>query len=357
MLNVLILCGGRSAEHEVSLISAYNVQKAMPKELYNPKLCGVRKDGIWVVHPKLLQQVEDIQQVQLNEAAELVQLNQQVLVPLNQATQEFKVDVIFSLVHGTGGEDGALQGLAELMQVPMVGSGVAASAVCFDKAFSKDVLRQAGLPVSAGCYWHNFWTKPKYAELAAKLGGCLFVKPANAGSSVGVSRCQTATEFDQAVQQAFLFDAKILIEECIVGRECELSVLGNQQPEVSAVAGEIITPDQIYSYEAKYVDSQATTLVIPANLEPTTLKNMRDLARKAFQALGCSGMARVDFFLQSDGQWVINEVNTIPGFTSISMYPKLWAASGLNYPDLIDRLIQLALKRHAQQQQLQLQPK
>jgi D-alanine-D-alanine ligase len=265
------------------------------------------------------------------------------------------VDVIFPVLHGPFGEDGTVQGLLKLMNLPFVGAGVLGSAVGMDKDVMKRLLRDAGIPMARFLVVTRALRQTlDLPAIAAEFGLPCFVKPANLGSSVGISRVNALDEFEAAIAEAFRFDHKILIEEGIQGREIECSVLGNDAP-IASLPGEIITDaghHQFYSYEAKYLDEHGATLAIPANLPERVIADVQAMSIRAFQALCCEGMARVDCFVTADERVIINEINTIPGFTRISMYPKLWEASGIAYRDLITRLIRLALERHEREQAL-----
>jgi len=265
-----------------------------------------------------------------------------------------EIDVIFPVLHGTNGEDGTMQGLLQLYGIPYVGAGILGSSVCMDKDVSKRLLREAGISVPNFRVLHkgsgNF---PSYDFLAHTLGNTLFVKPANTGSSVGISQVKSIAEYQAAVEQAFKYDDKVLVEEAISGREIECAVLGRNPARVSA-CGEIITTHTFYSYQAKYKDESSTNLVIPASLPEHVTARIQDLTRKVCRILECQGMARVDFFLEKDNQILVNEVNTIPGFTSMSMYPLLWEQSGISFSELIDALIQDAFVSHERHSQVTL---
>lgn len=358
-INVGILFGGKSTEHEVSLQSAKNVLDAMDREKYNVTLVGIDKSGRWYLNDQshFLLNSHDPKRIALNKSDKDV-----VLVPGDESRELLclgggydggKLDVIFPVLHGAFGEDGTMQGLLKLVDIPFVGAGVLGSAVAMDKDVAKRLLRDAGVPIAKFLVFSR-WEREKinFQEILQDLGLPLFIKPANAGSSVGVSKVKNEAQFALAIEEAFAFDRKILIEECIVGREVECAVLGNDHPRASAV-GEIIAQQEFYSYEAKYIDENGALLKIPANLPAETVASIQEQAIKAYQALCCEGMARVDFFLTPDHVAIVNEINTIPGFTKISMYPKLWEISGISYPELIDRLIQLALERHGEEQKLQ----
>ncbi len=359
-IRVGILFGGRSAEHEISLLSAKSVIEAMDKERYEVVLIGINKSGEWFLHEDLnrcLLNADNANLIKLQTAKENVTLVAREagnpLVSLSGQSLERPLDVIFPVLHGTYGEDGTIQGLLKLANLPFVGAGVLASAIGMDKDVMKRLLRDAGIPVA------RFLTVTshqrdliRFEEIEKTLGVPFFVKPANLGSSVGISKVKSKAEFKEKLDHAFLYDHKVIIEENIVGREIECSVLGNEEP-IASLPGEVIPQYEFYSYEAKYLDENGALFEIPARLSESEIKAVQALAIKAYQALCCEGMARVDLFLQPDGRMVLNEINTIPGFTKISMYPKMWAASGLSYSDLIDRLIEFALKRFQKEKNLQ----
>jgi D-alanine-D-alanine ligase len=258
------------------------------------------------------------------------------------------MDVVFPVLHGPYGEDGSVQGLCRLANMPCVGAGILGSAVGMDKDVMKRLLRDAGIPIARFATVLRGRTAPAFAALKAELGTPLFVKPANLGSSVGISRAGSAAEYEKALAAAFEYDTKVVVEECIVGREIECAVLGNTNPQAS-VPGEIVTggSHSFYDYDAKYLDEKGAELRIPAPLDAALTEKVRALALRAFTVLCCDGMARVDMFVKDTGEVLVNEINTIPGFTRISMYPKLWEASGVSYQELVDRLIALALERHS----------
>ncbi|MGB5019022.1 MAG: D-alanine--D-alanine ligase family protein, partial [Candidatus Moraniibacteriota bacterium] len=260
------------------------------------------------------------------------------------------IDVAFPILHGTFGEDGTIQGLLKLAGVPFVGSGVLGSAVGMDKDVMKRLLRDAGIPQAKFIVCTEKST-PSYREAVQSLGTPIFVKPANAGSSIGVSKVRTEEEYETAIQEAFLYDRKIIIEENVSGREIECAVLGNDHP-IASVPGEVILHQEFYSYEAKYIDADGATIQIPAELSEEKRAEIQALAIRTFQTLSCEGLGRVDLFLKENGEVFVNEINTMPGFTSISMYPKLFEASGIPYPDLIDRLITLAFERFESEKKL-----
>lgn len=352
-LRVGILFGGKSAEHEVSLQSARNVIAALDPARFEAVLIGIDKSGRWVTGRGTQDLISgtDPKLIKLNQsdAREIVLIpdgNRQ-LVPTGSESgggTGFCVDVVFPVLHGTYGEDGTMQGLLKLAGVPFVGAGVLGSAVGMDKDVMKRLLRDAGLPVARWVTLNEGEALPTYETIVQKLGAPVFVKPANAGSSVGVSKAKDAASFAVAVKDAFIYDHKVLVEEAIRGREIECAVLGNQGPKAS-LPGEVIPQHEFYSYDAKYIDANGATYKIPADLPQDVVARVQDLAVRTFKALCCEGMGRVDFFLKPNGELLINEINTIPGFTKISMYPKMWEASGLKYTDLISALIDLAMER------------
>ena len=274
------------------------------------------------------------------------------LVQLSGRQTAVAVDVIFPVLHGPFGEDGTVQGLFKLANVPFVGASVLGSAVGMDKDVMKRLLRDAGIRTARFVVLERSASaETEFEDLQHQLGLPFFIKPANLGSSVGIHKVKDKEQFVRAVEDAFRYDSKILIEEFVPGREIECSVLGNEKP-MASLPGEIIPRHEFYSYEAKYMDENGAFLEIPAKLPADIIKEVQDIAIKAFKALCCEGMARVDFFLRDNREVVVNEINTIPGFTKISMYPKLWEASGISYADLIDRLIQLALERFEREKKL-----
>ncbi len=357
-INVGILFGGKSAEHEVSLQSAINVVAAIDKEKYDVTFIGIDKTGQWHLNDssQFLLNSNDPKAIALGNTGKDIVLvpgkERENLLDITGGRVTGSVDVVFPVLHGPYGEDGTVQGLLKLANIPFVGAGVLGSAIGMDKDVTKRLLRDAGIPIAKFTVIHK-WDRDRlqFAEIAQSLGLPLFVKPANAGSSVGVSKVRNEEQFFAAVDSAFNFDTKVLIEEFVAGREVECAVLGNEAPQASRL-GAIIAQQEFYSYEAKYIDENGAVLEIPANIPAEVEKEVQAIAVKAFQVLCCEGMARVDFFLTADNKPIINEINTIPGFTKISMYPKLWEISGISYPALIDKLIQLALERHGREQHL-----
>jgi D-alanine-D-alanine ligase len=355
---VAVLFGGRSAEHEVSLQSARNIIDAIDKEKYEPVLIGIDRNGAWFLNDESMPLLnsDNPRLIALNSCHNPVSLipgdQAGVLINPQTPTAMQAVDVIFPVLHGPYGEDGSIQGLAKLANVPCVGSDILGSAISMDKDVSKRLLRDAGIPVAGYlCLRRNDLTNELPEQVAQTLGFPAYVKPANMGSSVGVVKVMDAAALIPAINSALQYDTKVLVEEEIIGREIECSVLGNDDPLASTV-GEIETSDGFYSYEKKYIDDTAAVLKIPAELDQATLVRVQATSVAAFKVLECRGMARVDMFLTADGEIFVNEINTIPGFTAISMYPKLWQASGISYTELIDRLIQLALQEHSDRNNL-----
>ncbi|MBI3404693.1 MAG: D-alanine--D-alanine ligase [Acidobacteria bacterium] len=350
-LRVGVLFGGRSGEHEVSLASATSVIRALDPEKYEAVPIGITKDGRWLIGSgaqKLLPEVlKSGQRVVLPADP-----NVAALMPLGEAAGGgLRVDVVFPVLHGTFGEDGTVQGLLDLAGLPYVGAGVLGSAVGMDKDMQKRLFQQARLPVAdfqvvPRAEWERH---PKHViqALTKKFRFPVFVKPATLGSSVGMTKVHNKRELGPAMNLAAEFALKTIVEKSISGREIEVAVLGNSDPRAS-IPGEIIPHREYYDYTAKYLED-GTRLEIPAKLNRAQVKKFQALAVRVFQAVECSGMARVDFFLERrTGKIYVNEINTIPGFTSISMYPKLWEASGISYRDLIDRLIELGMEMHSE---------
>ena len=354
-LRVALLFGGRSAEHEISLISARNIAAAMDRNKYQIVAIGIDKQGRWHIGEaaRLLLGGEQAT-VEFRDAR-----NAAAIMPGKSATPMIRrggvaglagIDVVFPILHGPFGEDGTVQGLLKLANLPFVGAGVLGSAVGMDKDVMKRLLRDAGIAIGKFMAFEGA-DKISFAEVKRTLGMPLFVKPANLGSSVGISKAANPRQFSAAVKEAFRYDNKIVIEEFIAGREIECSVLGNDNP-IASLPGEIVVNRDFYSYDAKYLDAHGSRLEIPAKLPAKVIKEIRQTAIHAYKALCCQGMARVDFFVQANGRVLVNEINTIPGFTKISMYPKMWEATGISYSKLIDRLIRLALERFRREQRL-----
>lgn len=358
-IRVGIIFGGKSAEHEVSLQSAKNVIDAIDKDKFEVTLIGIDKAGRWHLNSnqsQFLLNAENPKLIALNQSNEGVALvpgqNENQLVRSSNAQSLDQVDVVFPILHGPLGEDGTIQGLLRTANIPYVGPNVLGSAVSMDKDVAKRLLRDAGLKVADFVtLTRRNWESYSYEALAERLGTPFFVKPANMGSSVGVSKVSDADQYNKAIRLAFEYDHKVLVERFVKGREIEVSVLGNEAP-IASIPGEILPQSDFYSYEAKYIDESGAILAIPAQLSNELVSRFQEEAIKAFLALNCEGMSRVDFFLTDAEELIINEINTIPGFTKISMYPKLWEQSGISYRELISKLIELALERHERDSKL-----
>jgi D-alanine-D-alanine ligase len=357
-LRLGVIFGGRSGEHEVSLMSAKSVMSALDRAKYEVIPIGITKSGRWLAGEHALKAFEQGHQDELGEVMLPAQPGARGLYRWqeDQALQRIAdLDVIFPVLHGTYGEDGTLQGLLEMADVPYVGTGVLASSVAMDKDLFKHVMRANGIPVLD---WTIVLSTKLEAEFQTELDRVesllpypMFTKPANMGSSVGVSKCRGRSDLMEGIMDAARYDRRILVEAGIEAREIEISVLGNEDPEAS-IPGEVVPGDEFYSYKAKYIDD-TSDLLIPAPLENGLAHEAQHLAIAAFKAIDGAGMGRADFLLDKhDGSLYMNEINTIPGFTKISMYPKLWEASGLSYPKLLDRLIELAFERQAQKDKL-----
>ncbi len=350
---VALIFGGKSAEHEVSLRSAKNIADALDKELFNPLLIGISKEGSWYRFPdsSVFSATTKIIDQDLPAHAEPVALisskGKPVLYSLENKTQT-SVDIAFPIMHGTMGEDGTIQGLFKMFQLPFVGCGVWSSAAGMDKEVMKRLLNEAQIP-NARYMLLTPYAENKYDEIVAKLGTPFFIKPANAGSSVGVHKIKSAADFAEKLKDSFQFDHKVLAEEFIQGREIECAVMGHNRAPQASLPGEIIPQHEFYSYEAKYLDDNGALLKIPAELSSAEVEKLQTLAKKTYQVMGCNGLTRVDFFLKSNGEFYINEINTIPGFTKISMYPKMWEASGVSYKNLITQLIKFGLEKHQEE--------
>jgi D-alanine-D-alanine ligase len=355
-LTLGIICGGRSPEHQISLQSARNVIKAAA-ESFDILVVGITRNGEWLLLPTqdFSTGYESPATVQLNtKAGKPVSLvRRQDQAGLLTADNAFlRLDVVFPVMHGENGEDGTIQGLLQLQGLPYVGCDVASSAVCMDKDLTKRLLAASGIAVAPGvCIQAHEFAEHDAEVLVREFGLPLFIKPARLGSSVGVSKVKEAGKLREAIAEALRYDNKVLVEAAIIGREIECAVLGNENP-AGSIAGEVIPKHEFYSYEAKYLDDDGADLKAPADLSPEMHEKVQRAACRAYRVLGCGGLARVDFFLTPDGQLILNELNTIPGFTRISMYPKLWELTGVPQPELMRRLVGLALDRHRKQQAL-----
>lgn len=335
-----IFFGGRSAEHDVSLMSAKNVIDALDKEKFEPVLIGINKNGHWY----LQHQKNDLSAIN-SSSDNLLAIYPGTNELICADGHKIKIDVALPILHGPFGEDGTIQGLFEMLNIPYIGPGVLGSAVCMDKEVMKRLLQNANIATAP---YKTFKIHQKDNIIAndifEELGETLFVKPANMGSSVGVKKVKDPTELIEATNNAFKYDTKIIIESAIEGLEIECAILGNHEPQASIIGQIIPRPGDFYSYEAKYLDENGAILQIPAKISDQATQKARDVAIRTFQVLECKGLSRVDMFVTNNDEIIVNEVNTIPGFTKISMYPKLWQASGMAYSDLISKLIDLAIE-------------
>lgn len=357
MLRVGVLFGGRSGEHDVSLCSAASVVAALDRNRYEVIAIGIDREGKWYVQdsPEVIDDKDFGRVMKLERKGQWYlnhyESNGKLVLTEKDSGKVVEVDCVFPVVHGTYCEDGTLQGLLELSLVPFVGAGAAGSAIGMDKDVAKRLLRDGGVPVVPWrtidkCDWESD-SKGILDGLTKSFDFPVFVKPCNAGSSVGVVKVKEPSGCREAVEIAMRFDSRVLVEEGYPVREIECAVLGNERPEASPL-GEVIPKHEFYSYEAKYIDDEGADLLLPAPLDKSLEEKIRKTAVESYRLLNCSGMARVDFFVRKDGKgFYLNEINTLPGFTSISMYPKLWDHGGLSYPELLDRLIDLAMERYA----------
>jgi len=361
-LRIGVIFGGRSGEHDVSLMSARSVLSVLDPQKYQVTQIGITRQGQWLTGENVLQALLDESFSNLHQAALLPDPTLSGLHQIRPADAGFSMqrltdlDVVFPVLHGTFGEDGTLQGMLEMANIAYVGAGVLSSSVGMDKALFKDVMRSHDIPIVDSLLVLRSQLE-KYMDsilnAAEKMSAYpIFTKPVNLGSSVGISKCHNRSELLEGIMDAARYDRRILIEHGLDAREIEVSVLGNDFPEAS-IPGEIVPSDEFYSYDAKYIDDRSE-LLIPAPIPEKTADRVRELAVRAFKAIDGAGMARVDFLLdKKSGEVFLNEVNTIPGFTKISMYPKLWEASGLPYPALVDRLIELAIERKADKDRIE----
>lgn len=349
-IQLSVLCGGQSPEHHISIQSAINVVSELDQRKYNITIIYIDTAGGWYCFPDVEFFLKaDPQALSSDHQGEpiTVKLGDSCWLSLNDPKQRFPVDCVFPVLHGAKGEDGVMQGLLTLLDLPYVGCSVLSSSLCMEKDMTKCVLRSANIPVVD---WVVVLTSTSreglYSDITKELGATLVIKPMSAGSSVGISKVADEASFLEGLDEAFQYDRRVLVESCIVGREIECAVLGNHEPQASK-PGEIVVPDGFYSYFEKYDSESRTQVVVPADLPEATIQAVQTRAVQAFKALHCSGMARVDFFVVGDQEPMINEVNTIPGFTNISLYPKMWEATGLSYTALLDQLIELAFEKHS----------
>ena len=359
-IKVAVLFGGKSTEHEISLLSAQNVIRSLDRSKYEPILIGIDKKGRWYYQEDSLKlfHAKDAKKIALSDHSTEILFSQNTddhyITAVNDSRRKplASIDVIWPVLHGTYGEDGAIQGLAKIANLPCVGPGILGSAVGMDKEVMKRLLRDAGIKSAD---WVTLRRKDlsglDVQQITKKLGEDLFVKPVNLGSSVGITYVNNEADLVPAIELAFEYDNKVIVEEKVEGRELECAVLGNEKP-IASIPGEVIPKDGFYSYEAKYLDENGAALEIPAKLTQEEVEKIQDLSIRTFVLLECSGMARVDMFLTKEGELYINEINTLPGFTDISMYPTLWEHSGISKQDLVDRLIQLSIEAHEQESRL-----
>lgn len=359
-INVGVLFGGKSAEHIISIKSAKNIVEGLDREKYNPVLIGVNQKGQWfyIKDEKRLLKPETVFNFNEEEAIQLHLIpgnTSHAIQSLNPIEKFPQLALIVPIIHGPYGEDGALQGLLKLSNIPFVGASVLGSAVGMDKEVMKRLLRDAGIATARyQCFTPENRDEIDFKTLEADLGLPMFIKPANLGSSIGISKVNQAAQFEDAVALAFQYDRKIIIEEQIEGRELECAMLGNYQVQAS-LPGEVVQIDEkhgFYSYEAKYFDADGAVIQIPAELTDEQIEKIQQIAIQTYRALCCEGLARVDVFLTKESTIYVNEINTLPGFTNISMYPKLWEVSGISYATLLNRLIDLALKRSQEENNL-----
>ncbi len=354
--NVMVVFGGKSGEHEVSLMSSASILRAINKEKYNVITVGITKDGLWKYHDGTIDEIESGEWEGMpNLLAEKTEKNATIIpkdtgegfLAIGRDRME-KIDVVFPVLHGPMGEDGTIQGLLEMMNIPYVGAGVLASSVAMDKAVAKKLFQAEGLPQAEFIVLYRkkyFDDKEQYiALIEARFGYPVFVKPANLGSSVGISKAKNRQQLHEAIALAAKYDRKIVIEEFIDGREIECSVLGNDDP-IASLPAEIIPSHEFYDYQDKYFDG-TSQYVIPPEMPKEVIKEIREMAVTAYRLIDCTGLARIDFFVEkSTNRILLNEINTMPGFTKISMYPKMWEVTGIPYETLIDKLIELAIER------------
>ena len=355
-IKIGVIFGGCSPEHEISLLSASNILAALDPKKYEVTPIGIDKTGKWLLADKNLPMldVKHPRTIHINKNVEqeisLVPGKKTKLQCVEAASHPGQLDVIFPVLHGPLGEDGTIQGLLQFVGIPCVGSGVLASSVCMDKEVSKYLFKQLGIPTANFLCFRSYEKETiDYQRVIEKLGSPVFVKPANAGSSVGTHKVRDEEGFYKAIADAFCYDHKILVEVAIVGREIEVAVLGNEDPRVS-VPGEAIPNDEFYTYKAKY-EANGVEFVVPARIPDSVVSEIQSLAKRAFLGLSCQGMARADFFVRGDEVY-LSEMNTIPGFTKTSGYPKMWEASGVSNQELVDELIQLALQAHEKNKKL-----
>lgn len=347
-LKVGILYGGRSVEHGVSINSARNIESYINKDIFEPYCIGISSKGVWFSTDGVHKDIERGRQLTLH-------LDGTRHLFEDRAGNKFSLDIAFPVLHGTDGEDGSIQGLLKAMDIPMVGTGVLGSAVSMSKLVAKQLMEQAGIPVTRFFYFrHEQKNEIDFDKIKKNIGLPCMVKAANLGSSVGVSKVNSASEFKAAIEDSFRYDDCVLVEEYVKGREIECAILGNHPPEAS-LPGEIVISAKydFYTFDAKYVDGDAVRIDVPAKLDKATSDLIRELSIKAYQQLNCEDFARVDLFLSDSGKVYVNEINTIPGFTNSSMYPMMWRERGISFTNLISKLIELGMERHRGSKRIQ----
>lgn len=350
MKNIAIVFGGKSPEHEISVRSAKNIIAAIDKAQFKLHLMGIDRKGQW-----RLVDLEKVDKYVPEQGIELgfVPGTQDPIIRLDNGQPIQNIDLMYLVLHGPNGEDGTVQGMMRILDLPFIGPDVLGAAAAMDKAVTKRLLKEVGVKVAPGLVvYQSEREQLDYEQIVANFGTPLFIKPANMGSSVGVHKVKDATTFKAAIEDAFLYDQKVLIESMIVGREVECAVMGNRNPKASTI-GEIITPEE-YSFDAKYDGQSEAQVIIPAQIDAETIERLRAVALKAYQAINCEVLTRVDMFLTENGDIYVNELNTLPGFTSISMFPKLWEYEGVSYTDLVSQLIEYALERKANRKALKM---
>lgn len=345
-INLLLVFGGTSSEHSISILSAQNIIKAISKKKYNITLVYITKNGHWHLLDKTIKINEKILNSKIKSIPEsylIINKNKGQLLNID-TKKMIPIDVCFPILHGSYGEDGTIQGLCKAYNIKCVGSDILGSVINLDKTIEKTILQSHNIKTAKFLTFTNQNDKNLiFSKIKKTLGYPFFIKPANTGSSVGINKIHNEKEFKNAIKEAFKYDKKIIIEQCIVGKEIECSVLGNSSPKAS-LPGQIIPKSEFYSYNSKYIDPNGAQLIIPAKLSKNIIKKIQTVAIQAYTILECRGFARVDMFLTKNNGIFINELNTIPGFTNISMFPKLWEISGIDYSDLIDEIIQLSLE-------------
>ncbi len=352
-MKIAILYGGKSAEHEISILSANNVFKNLDKEKYEPVLIKINRSGKWFTDRSMIEnndfaKIDNLSDFDPKDELLLNPGDDKPFVLDNELG--FTVSAVYPVLHGPNGEDGSVQGLLKILNLPFVGPGVLGSAVGMDKEIMKRLLREAGIKI--GDYLVARYGKyPDFKTVKTTLGLPVYIKPANMGSSVGISRVSDESQYEKAIELAYQFDTKLVIEANIDGREVECAILGNENPKAS-VPGEVAATKEFYDYEAKYLDDKGYEIMIPADLDKDVENRVREIAVKTFQVLECEGLSRVDVFVTRDNDILVNEINTLPGFTSISMYPMLWRESGIDYTELITKLIDFAISRFKRDERL-----